>query len=62
MIHQGTPLIPCDFIAPAITHNPMGDHHKILLSNFFAQTEALMNGKTKEELKEEKVPEEINSF
>jgi glucose-6-phosphate isomerase len=49
LIHQGTPLIPCDFIAPAQTHNPIGDHHPKLLSNFFAQTEALMNGKTEEE-------------
>lgn len=49
LIHQGTKLIPCDFIAPANSHNPVGDHHKILLSNFFAQTEALMNGKTAEE-------------
>ncbi len=49
LIHQGTPLIPCDFIAPAQSHNPIGDHHAKLLSNFFAQTEALMNGKTKEE-------------
>ncbi|HMR92343.1 MAG TPA: glucose-6-phosphate isomerase [Chitinophagaceae bacterium] len=46
LIHQGTPVIPCDFIAPAISHNPTGDHHVKLLSNFFAQTEALMNGKT----------------
>jgi glucose-6-phosphate isomerase len=46
LIHQGTPLIPCDFIAPAQSHNPIGDHHPKLLSNFFAQTEALMNGKT----------------
>ncbi len=46
LIHQGTEIIPCDFIAPAISHNVMGDHHKILLSNFFAQTEALMNGST----------------
>jgi glucose-6-phosphate isomerase len=45
LIHQGTKLIPCDFIAPAISHNPLGDHHLILLSNFFAQTEALMKGK-----------------
>jgi len=45
LIHQGTLLIPCDFIAPAISHNPVGDHHVKLLSNFFAQTEALMNGK-----------------
>lgn len=44
LIHQGTPLIPCDFIAPAQTHNPVGDHHAKLLSNFFAQTEALMKG------------------
>lgn len=44
LIHQGTQLIPCDFIAPAISHNPKGDHHIKLLSNFFAQTEALMNG------------------
>jgi glucose-6-phosphate isomerase len=49
LIHQGTPLIPCDFIAPAQTHNRVGDHHQKLLSNFFAQTEALMNGKTDEE-------------
>jgi glucose-6-phosphate isomerase len=53
LIHQGTPLIPCDFIAPAQTHNPIGDHHTKLLSNFFAQTEALMNGKTEEEAEAE---------
>jgi glucose-6-phosphate isomerase len=53
LIHQGTPLIPCDFIAPAQTHNPLGDHHEKLLSNFFAQTEALMNGKTLSEVKQE---------
>lgn len=46
LIHQGTKLIPCDFIAPIESHNPVGDHHTILLSNFFAQTEALMKGKT----------------
>ncbi|CAN5303773.1 glucose-6-phosphate isomerase [soil metagenome] len=50
LIHQGTKVIPCDFIAPAISHNPMGDHHAILLSNFFAQTEALMMGKTEAEV------------
>ncbi len=50
LIHQGSKLIPCDFIAPAISHNPIGDHHTKLLSNFFAQTEALMNGKTKDEV------------
>lgn len=53
LIHQGTELIPCDFIAPAKTHNPIGDHHPKLLSNFFAQTEALMNGKTLAEVKAE---------
>jgi glucose-6-phosphate isomerase len=53
LIHQGTSLIPCDFIAPAQSHNPVGDHHVKLLSNFFAQTEALMNGKTEEEAEEE---------
>ena len=50
LIHQGTKLIPADFLAPAISHNPIGHHHQILLSNFFAQTEALLNGKTKEEV------------
>ena len=50
LIHQGTKLIPADFIAPAQSHNPIGEHHKILLSNFFAQTEALMNGKNYEEV------------
>lgn len=49
LIHQGTKLIPCDFIAPAQSHNPLGNHHTLLLSNYFAQTEALMNGKTEEE-------------
>ena len=53
LIHQGTKLIPCDFIAPVITHNPVGEHHKILLSNFFAQTEALMTGKTEAEVRRE---------
>ena len=50
LIHQGTKLIPCDFIAPAISHNPLGKHHQMLLSNFFAQTEALMNGKSEGEV------------
>ncbi len=50
LIHQGTKLIPCDFLAPAISQNQIGEHHKILLSNFFAQTEALMKGKSKEEV------------
>ena len=53
LIHQGTKLIPADFLAPAISHNPLAEHHNILLSNFFAQTEALMKGKTKEEVIEE---------
>ncbi len=53
LIHQGTHLIPCDFIAPAISHNPLPGHHDKLLANFFAQTEALMNGKTLEEVKNE---------
>ena len=53
LIHQGTKLIPCDFLAPAISHNPIGEHHKILLSNFFAQTEALMMGKTEAEVRAE---------
>ncbi|TDG37993.1 glucose-6-phosphate isomerase [Pedobacter changchengzhani] len=53
LIHQGTRIIPADFIAPAQSLNPLGEHHAILLSNFFAQTEALMNGKTEEEVSEE---------
>ena len=53
LIHQGTRIIPADFIAPAISHNAIGDHHVKLLSNFFAQTEALMNGKTEEEVRAE---------
>ena len=67
LIHQGTRLIPADFLAPAISHNPLGEHHRILLSNFFAQTEALLNGKTKEavtaELKKEgKTDKEIQKL
>lgn len=50
LIHQGTKVIPCDFIAPAKTHNPTGDHHVKLLSNFFAQTEALAFGKSKKDV------------
>lgn len=53
LIHQGTKLIPCDFIAPAQTHNPLSDHHNKLLSNFFAQTEALAFGKSKEVVEKE---------
>ena len=63
LIHQGTALIPCDFIAPAQSHNPIGEHHTLLLSNFFAQTQALMLGKTARQVIEEfkkagKQPEE----
>ncbi|RSD32701.1 glucose-6-phosphate isomerase [Vibrio pectenicida] len=53
LIHQGTKLIPCDFIAPAKSHNPAGDHHQKLMSNFFAQTEALAFGKSESAVKEE---------
>ncbi len=53
LLHQGTRLVPCDFIAPVHTHNPMGNHHDILMANFFAQTEALMKGKTSEEVRAE---------
>ncbi|GAB4020445.1 glucose-6-phosphate isomerase [Spirosoma migulaei] len=53
LIHQGTKLIPCDFLAPAISQRPIGEHHKILMANYFAQTEALMNGKTEIEAAEE---------
>ena len=49
LIHQGTKLIPCDFLAAAQSQNPLGDHHTLLLSNFFAQTEALMKGRTPDE-------------
>jgi glucose-6-phosphate isomerase len=67
LIHQGTRLIPADFLAPAISHNPIGEHHQILLSNFFAQTEALLNGKTREEVtaelkKEGKTDKEIQKL
>ena len=53
LIHQGTKMIPCDFLAPVKTHNDISDHHDKLLSNFFAQTEALMRGKTSEEVRNE---------
>jgi glucose-6-phosphate isomerase len=53
LIHQGTRLIPCDFLAPIKSQNPIGEHHKILLSNFFAQPEALMQGRTAKEAEEE---------
>jgi glucose-6-phosphate isomerase len=59
LLHQGTHIIPCDFIAPVLTHNRIGLHHRILASNFLAQTEALMNGKTAEELRAEGIDENI---
>lgn len=65
LIHQGTKLIPCDFLAPAVSHNAVSDHHAKLMSNFFAQTEALMNGKTEEEVRAEmkgKSEEEIQEI
>ena len=55
LIHQGTKLVPCDFLAPVESQNPIGEHHPILLSNFFAQTEALMKGKTESEVRAELV-------
>jgi len=62
LIHQGTHLIPCDFIAPVFSHNELGDHHTILLANFLAQTEALMKGKTKKEVKQELEKEGLSSL
>jgi glucose-6-phosphate isomerase len=67
LIHQGTRLIPCDFLAPIKTHNPLGQHHAILLANFFAQTEALMKGKTGDEVRAElqksgATPEKVNQL
>ncbi|NOY61860.1 MAG: glucose-6-phosphate isomerase [Gammaproteobacteria bacterium] len=53
LIHQGSKLVPCDFLAPIESHNPVGEHHRILLSNFFAQTEALMAGKTAQQARAE---------
>lgn len=67
LIHQGTKLIPCDFIAPVLSQNPIGEHHNILLSNFFAQTEALMMGMDRATVvadleKTGKTPEEIEKL
>ena len=65
LIHQGTKLVPCDFIAPIETKNPVGRHHPILLTHFFAQTEALMLGKTEEEVRQDlagKSEEEIEKL
>ncbi len=60
LIHQGTKLIPCDFLAAAQSQNPLGDHHPILLSNYFAQTEALAMGKTPDEVRAELVKQGVN--
>lgn len=62
LIHQGTHLIPCDFIAPIHSLNETGEHHDVLLANFVAQTEALMRGKTPEELRAQDVPEHLIPF
>ena len=61
LIHQGTKLIPADFIAPVKSHNPLSNHHELLLSNFFAQPEALMRGKTADEAKAELETEGLSS-
>ena len=60
LIHQGTKLIPCDFLAAAQSQNPLGEHHPILLSNYLAQTEALMKGKTSDEARAELVKDGYN--
>jgi glucose-6-phosphate isomerase len=65
LIHQGTKIIPADFLAPAVSQNPVGNHHNMLLSNFLAQTEALLHGKTREQVVQEmkaegKTDEEID--
>lgn len=64
LLHQGTVMVPADFIAPAQSHNPIGSHHEMLLSNFFAQTEALMNGRTAEEVASTSQPgtEDIQAY
>ena len=61
LIHQGTKLFPCDFLAPAHSQNPLGDHHPILISNFLAQTEALMRGKTPEQARQQLVQRGISA-
>ncbi|KAN0047342.1 hypothetical protein ACTA71_001724 [Dictyostelium dimigraforme] len=60
LIHQGQKIIPCDFIASVESHNPLGKHHQILLSNFFAQTEALMKGKNEQEVTNELIKEGLS--
>ncbi|MEJ2696440.1 MAG: glucose-6-phosphate isomerase [Candidatus Sulfobium sp.] len=59
LIHQGTKLVPCDFIGFCRPLNPMGDHHDLLMANVFAQAEALAFGKTEEEVKDEGTPDEL---
>jgi glucose-6-phosphate isomerase len=59
LLHQGTRLVPCDFIAFTRSNNPLGDHHDLLVSNVFAQAEALAFGKTEEQVREEGTPEEV---
>ena len=61
LIHQGTQIVPCDFLAPARTHNPIGEQHAILLSNFFAQTEALMKGKSREQARSELIIRDLRA-
>jgi glucose-6-phosphate isomerase len=61
LIHQGTQIVPCDFLAPARTHNPIGEQHAILLSNFFAQTEALMMGKSREQARAELIVRDLRA-
>jgi glucose-6-phosphate isomerase len=61
LVHQGTRLVPCDFLAPLESHNPMGKHHEVLLANFFAQTEALMRGKTPDEARAELAAQGLDS-
>jgi glucose-6-phosphate isomerase len=60
LIHQGTRMIPCDFLAPLETQNPLGKHHEVLLANYFAQTEALMRGKTSDEARAELVAQKLS--
>jgi glucose-6-phosphate isomerase len=61
LLHQGTPLIPADFIAPIRTHNAIGRHHELLVANFIAQTEALMRGKTVDEARAELLAEKLSA-
>ena len=60
LLHQGTQMVPADFLMPLESHNPLGEHHRLLLSNFLAQTEALMRGKTAEEARDELVRAGVN--